>query len=1242
MEFRLLGPLQVVDGPRTLPINGFRQRCTLAILLAHLNHVVSPDLLLEELWGEHMPATALQALRVHISQVRKVLGIGVIRTLPTGYVLEVDPDQVDVHRFERLVDEGTVAVVTGEHAAGAALLREALALWRGPALADFVYEPFAQVEIGRLNELRMAALEARIDADLALGRHAALVSELKTLAAEHAHREHFRSQLMLALYRAGRQAEALEVYRDTWRTLADELGIEPGAELRSLEQAILRQEAWLSPEQPTVDRQTAPSLVRKTVTVLHVDLGGAARSETLDPEYSSWPLARDLDRVLPTAKQYARTLLARQPDAISLVFGVPVLHEDDALRAVRSAIEARAQIDVELQPRMGIATGDVLASGGAIHSGAVSDLAVRLAHFSRPGEILLDDASRRLVSHAVTFESVDGGAAARLRTLMPNASRFARQPDSPFVGRQAQLQGLIAACERSFVRCEPSLLIINGPAGIGKSRLADELLKKLDHRATPLVGGCPSYGQDLTFWPLREMLGPTTNGQLHERLVDLLRGEGDGVTVANRILAALGLEESVWPAEETAWAFARLFRTLAHSRPHIIVLEDAHWADSGLLDLIEYLTRHIAGVPLVILCVGRPELLEARPAWTELCVQLPPLSTEETEALLENLPLGASLSHHSRWQVIALAEGNPLFVEQLVPLVSADGADAFRSNAPTIHAILSARLDRLGPGERILVERAAVVGRDFTLESIAPLLPASAVSHASRHLETLTRKMLVQPDHMAPPATRGFRFQHALIHEAAYRRLPKEHRAELHERFANWLERRAAVNVAELDEVLGYHLERACRLRLELGAAHDSVSDLATRAMLHLKAAGWRAYQRGYFTASVGLMSRALGVTTVDSKMSIDMLNTIGATLGILGQLERQGQVLDDTIRRAIRIGYRAGEWQARLDRRDMQFRRYPSQQNGGKLRQRAAQALTVFEKVGDPVGASRASVTLSDTLRELGKVSSAEEYAWKAIAFARTAGVAREQVRAQWTLMADLLAGPTPAPEAIERCREVMRTAPETLHGTVGVSGTLAVLLAMNSDFTEARQLIARIRAILDSVSHARILTNSMMWAGRVELLASEPTLAEGFYRQGLDVARETGEVIAAQALAPGLANALCAQGRVEEAASQMQATPEPGEGGSNRNRGGWLAAEVRVLALRGQLETAVRRGREAEALVAPTDLLDLRGEVALAVAEALSASGAADAARRALSDAMLLYHQKGNKSGAVRAQRALESFYT
>ena len=250
MEFRILGPLEVWDGGGEVSLGGPKPRALLAVLLLHANEVVPTDRLIDELWGEDSPEDAAAALRVNVSRLRKALAQDVLTTRAPGYVIRVEPDELDLHRFERLVDEGRSLLARGLASDASERLRDALALWRGPALADFAYESFAQAAIARLEEIRLAALELRIDADLALGRHDELVGELEALVAEHPLRERLRMYLMTALYRSGRQAEALDAYQEARRALVDELGIDPSPALQELERAILRQDPALDVEAP--------------------------------------------------------------------------------------------------------------------------------------------------------------------------------------------------------------------------------------------------------------------------------------------------------------------------------------------------------------------------------------------------------------------------------------------------------------------------------------------------------------------------------------------------------------------------------------------------------------------------------------------------------------------------------------------------------------------------------------------------------------------------------------------------------------------------------------------------------------------------------------------------------------------------------------------------------------------------------------------------------------------------------
>ena len=323
MEFRILGPLEVWDEGGEVSLGGPKPRALLAVLLLHPNEVVPADRLIDELWGEDSPEDAAAALRVNVSRLRKALAQDVLTTRSPGYVIRVEPDELDLHRFERLVDEGRSLLARGLAADASERLRDALALWRGPALADFAYESFAQAAIARLEEIRLAAVELRIDADLALGRHDELVGELEALVAEHPLRERLRRYLMTALYRSGRQAEALDAYQDARRALVDELGIDPSPALQELERAILRQDPSLDVEAP------APAGVREVAErSILVAITDEARVDALLAVAE--PLVRHPPRVL---------ILAR------LVSDAAELRSASAwLEERRSALEARGVV----------------------------------------------------------------------------------------------------------------------------------------------------------------------------------------------------------------------------------------------------------------------------------------------------------------------------------------------------------------------------------------------------------------------------------------------------------------------------------------------------------------------------------------------------------------------------------------------------------------------------------------------------------------------------------------------------------------------------------------------------------------------------------------------------------------------------------------------------------------------------------------------------------------------------------
>jgi class 3 adenylate cyclase/tetratricopeptide (TPR) repeat protein len=865
MEFRILGPLEVVDGDTTVALGGVRQRTLLAILLLNANEVVSADRLVDELWGERSPESGRGALQVRVSQLRKALGDGGAQLLTRahGYVLSLDRDQLDLQRFERLVREAGAA----EPPAAAAKLREALALWRGPPLADLAYESFAHAAIGRLEGLRLDAIEKRIDADLALGHHGGLIAELDELVAEHPLREHLRAQLMLALYRCGRQTDALEVYRRTSSELSVELGLSPGRELKDLESAILNQDPSLEPFSPARDDPAAelapdreppvdveaPRRARKVVTVLFCDVtGSTALGEELDPEALFGVMNRYFEELRAIIERHGGTVAKFIGDAVMAVFGIPRVHEDDALRAVRAAAEIRTRlpaiaqaVGVELRFRTGINTGLVLVGGGEnLAIGDAVNVAARLEQAAQPGEILLGDATHRLVRDAVEVEPLEAlslkgksepVASFRLLAVDPLAPGLARRFDVPLVGRERELRLLREAWDRAVAEEGCHLFTLLGAAGVGKSRLVAELLSDVGDGARVLAGRCLPYGEGITFWPLLEAL--TGAGEETEAVRERLRSGGTATPHELFLEVRLMLE------------------SLAAERPVLVYVDDLQWAEPLLLDLVDHIVELSRDAPILILCTARPELLEDRPAWgggklNATTTMLEPLGTAECEALL--VELGDDLDPPARARVVSASEGNPLFLEEMSALARETGSHAVPS---TIQALLAARLERLAGEEREVLERGAVEGEVFHRGLARPLAGGErSQAEIDELLAGLVRKDLIRPHAPTLPGDRAFRFRHLLIRDAAYDILPKAARAELHGRLARALEH-VAPDLTGLDEIAGWHLEQAVRYRRELG--RDVSVELTEAASEHLHAAGLRARERRDAMAAATLLERA-------------------------------------------------------------------------------------------------------------------------------------------------------------------------------------------------------------------------------------------------------------------------------------------------------------------------------------------------------------------------------------------------
>jgi AAA ATPase domain/Adenylate and Guanylate cyclase catalytic domain len=557
-------------------------------------------------------------------------------------------------------------------------------------------------------------------------------------------------------------------------------------------------------------------------------------------------LARYFERIKRIVESHGGSVEKFIGDAVMAVFGVPVAHEDDALRACRAAVEMRAAFpELGISGRIGVNTGEVVTgTEERLATGDAVNVAARLEQAAQPGDVLIGEGTLGLVRAAVDVGErrvlhVKGKEeAVHAWPLLAVTGELVRRFATPMVGRETELRRLSDAFQQAAHDRSCQLFTVLGSAGVGKSRLAAEFLGDLDARV--VRGRCLSYGEGITYWPVVEILK-----QL---------GAFPGGDAARPLRSLLGETEVSAGSDEIAWGFRKLLEQEAQERPLVCLLDDLHWAEETLLDLVEHTADLSRDAPLLLLCMARPELLERRPSWSggkwnATTVLLEPLDAAETERLIAELG-GVGKELHER--ILQVAEGNPLFLEEMLALVR-DSGGAQVEVPPTIQALLAARLDQLDPAERPVLERGSVEGRTFHRGAVAAL--ADGDGSADQRLIALVRKELVRPDRPQLPGDDAYRFRHLLIRDAAYDALPKATRADLHERFARWIEQHGT-GLVELDEILGYHFEQACLYRVELGLEVDE--ELRSEARRHLTDAGRRAIARQDFLAASHLVPRAL------------------------------------------------------------------------------------------------------------------------------------------------------------------------------------------------------------------------------------------------------------------------------------------------------------------------------------------------------------------------------------------------
>jgi DNA-binding SARP family transcriptional activator/predicted ATPase len=1241
VEFRLLGPLEVRDDGRALELGGQKRRALLALLLLHANEVVSTDRLIEELWGEDPPQAAATALHGHVSRLRKLLGSGdeasghKLLTRPPGYVLQLEAEQLDLHRFERLRDEARAVRSSGDLTEASRKLRDALALWRGRPLADLAYERFAQLEAGRFEELRLATMEERIEIDLALGRHADLASELERLVAEHPLREGFRAQLMLALYRSGRQAEALQVYQHARRALVEELGIEPSRRLRELEQAMLRQDAELEgPElrrsrvrgqpvprlEPEPPREQAPPReVRKTVTILFCDIvDSKGQGESTDPEVVRSRLARYFERMKTIVERHGGTLEKFIGDAVMAVFGVPRAHEDDALRACRAAIEMRDALPrLGIEGRIGLMTGEVVTgTEERLVTGDAVNVAARLERAAGAGEVLIGRPTFELAREALEVEALEPlelkgktrpVGAYRLKAVHEPVPRLAERP---FVGREQELATIKSTWERALVEQRCELFTIVGEAGVGKSRLVAEALASIDGQV--VQGRCVPYGEGITYWPVVEV-------------IKQLKALPSDPVAASAIRSLLGESQTGTSAEEIAWAFRKL---LEESGPLVCVFDDIQWAEETFLDLLEHVALLSSGSPLLLLCMARLELLERRPSWP-LRVRLEPLPQDEIEALI-----GEKISPSLRAQIVQRAGGNPLFVGEMLAI--ANEARGEIEVPPTLRAVLSARLDQLAPAERRVLESGSIEGEVFHRGAVQAI--ADEEVQVTPLLAALVRNGLVRTERAQFPGEDGFRFRHLLIRDAVYHGLPKSTRAELHERLASWLEERR-VDLVGLEEILGYHLEQAYNYELELGRIHEQTLAHGRRAAMWLASAGRRARSRRDWLAAMPLLSRAVSLLPEGDVDRLQLLPDLGESIGQCGDYQGAIAVLEEAIERAEAAGDRRTRSYAVLFNMANRARVDPGFTAEEALSE-AQEALRIFEELGDAGGQAFAWGDCAKCHAGLGHFAEARKAIDQALAHAIAAGDERMEIEGEGFIAFCLFQGAASLDEFLSYTEKLEVPAVEGRRVLRGVTffRTLGQAHAMRGEFETARTLMAEKVAAHEELAQtlwARV--SAAFGFGEIELLAGDPAAAERHLRQGFSASEEAGETSTLSALSAHLGEAIDAQGRHTESERYTRISEEAAARDDYYSQIQWRSVRAKAFAAQGRMVEAKRLAGDAVTLAEDTDHINLHGDALIALAEVLLLAERPDEAIPAVQEALSLYEQKGSLVSAGKARALL-----
>jgi class 3 adenylate cyclase/tetratricopeptide (TPR) repeat protein len=1016
---------------------------------------------------------------------------------------------------------------------------------------------------------------------------------------------------------------------------------------------------------------------RKVVSVLFADLVGfTSRAEQLDPEDVRALLLPYFARLRAELERFGGTVEKFIGDAVMAVFGAPVAHEDDPERAVRAALAIRdwAREEERIQVRLAVNTGEALVVLGArpvqgegMAAGDVVNTAARLQAAAPVNGVLVGErtfgATRQAIEYreagpvaakgkrepVAVWEAV--GARARFGVDVPHQARTA------LVGRERELGVLRDALARVRSERSPQLVTLVGVPGIGKSRLLYELSQVVEAEAELIAwrqGRSLPYGEGVSFWALAEMVkaqagimdSDTTGeagGKLAEMIAEVMPGSSDADWVQRHLGTLVGLGGGGVSAGgdrqgEVFAAWRQFFEALSERRPLVLVFEDLHWADDGLLDFVDYLADWADQVPLLVVATARPELLARRPGWgggkpNAVTLSLAPLSDGDTARLIGLLLSRAVLEAGQQAVLLARAGGNPLYAEQYVQMMDEQGAGQQLPVPESIQGIIGARLDLLTPLEKRLLQDAAVIGKVFWPGAVTALGGTPGHGELEEYLHGLERKQFIRRERRSSVAGETqYAFGHVLLRDVAYGQIPRAARAARHVRAAGWIE--SLGRPEDHAEMLAHHYLSALDLAC---AARRDTADLAPRARAALHRAGDRAVALNAFAAAVGYYRAALALWPPDAQdQRARLLPRLGTALYEAGELDQAEAVLAEGSEAAAAAGLPALRARIRIQLTEVHTAL------GGVTKEALAEceaATAVLEAEGDREGLAEAWLLAGKLLFWLGQSPADREALERAMSYARQSGHHRVQIQAGSWLVVTFQLLPIPADAAIARAGQLLQLADGEPWAEADILDPLSLIYAYAGRFAEAREAIARAQSAYGRPAAKLRWVQGASTAGEIELIAGDPAAAEQHLREAYEAFRVMGERAYLSTVAGLLAEALYVQGRLDEAQQMTEEAQAAAATADIDAQARWRAARAKVLARRGQFPAARTLLDEAAALVSPTSWATLQAEILMARAEVDRLAGAPGQAEASLRAALRISQDRHATALADQAAADLAS---